>query len=649
MNIFELIKRFFKTNSKELSFLDEIVIELSKLPEEKLNNEVLHKIKTTIIKKYKWEVLPTNIQLQKKYNELVKKGKIKENKALKFLLMKRKIRSLSGIVPIQVLTKPWPCPGKCIFCPDEERMPKSYISSEPWAQRAMLNQFDPLKQVYNRLLSLQSTGHNTDKIEMIVLGWSFDAYPMEYKIDFIKKLYDACNTFDDIKEQLDVPEHSPKSARFTIDLDKLDIKLSNSLEEAQKINETAKNRIIWLTIETRPDLVTEENVRFWRKLWVTRLEIWVQSVFDDVLEANKRWHTIEQVKKALHLVRKYWLKISVHMMPWLYKSSVEKDIESFRILFEDPYLQPDELKFYPTSVIPNTELYTLWKEGKYKPITINEIKYIVKTIKKKYIPPYTRIKRLIRDIPAHEIASWSNVTNLRQLIENEMKGELKEKSEENKKVLGKSWNPVYDRLYVGKDGLEIIELDSLDKLWTDNGLMDNIGKTLNLEKNILVKEKEHCLEEYDGICLCTRCREIRNYLNNHKISEGKTETVVLVIRKYRSSVWEEYFISFENNRGYLIWFTRLLLPKDDFADWEWLGKDTAIIRELHVYGLQEKIWKKGEMTQHKWFGTKLMKMAEQIAKYNNYKKLSVISWVWVRWFYKKIWYNLEWTYMIKDL
>jgi len=649
MKIFEKLKSMF-TKKEELGFFDEIVIELSKLPEEKLNNEVLHKMKTSIIKKHKWEVLPTNIQLQKKYNELVEEWKIKENKALKFLLMKRKIRSLSGIVPIQVLTKPWPCPGKCIFCPDEEKMPKSYISSEPWAQRAMLNQFDPLKQVYNRLLSLQSTGHNTDKIEMIVLGWSFDAYEHDYKVDFIKKLYDACNTFDDIKKQLDVPENSPKSARFTIDLDKLDINLSSSLEEAQKINETAKNRIIWLTIETRPDLVTEQNVRFWRELWVTRLEIWVQSVFDDVLEANKRGHTIEQVKKALHLVRKYWLKISVHMMPWLYKSNPEKDIESFRILFEDPYLQPDELKFYPTSVIPNTELHTLWKEWKYTPITTNEIKEIIKKVKQNYIPPYTRIKRLIRDIPAHEIDAWSNVTNLRQLVVNEMKKEKDNaKIEDLNQIISWEKKPEnikekYEyRLYNWKNWLEIIDLDKLDNLWTDDSIVENIVKNLDLDKNVLVKEKECQFKEYNEICLCTRCREIRNKKDSDKLD------VILVIRKYMSSMWEEYFITFEDNAWYLIWFTRLLLPKNDFADWEWLGRKTAIIRELHVYGLQEKIWNKWEIAQHKWFGTKLMKIAEQISKLNNYKKLSVISWVWVRWFYEKIWYKLEWTYMTKDL
>ena len=126
------------------------------------------------------------------------------------------------------------------------------------------------------------------------------------------------------------------------------------------------------------------------------------------------------------------------------------------------------------------------------------------------------------------------------------------------------------------------------------------------------------------------------------------DDILLIIRKYQSSVGDEYFISFETIQGYLIGFTRLLLPKD-FADWEWLGENTAIIRELHVYGMQEKIWNKWKMAQHKWFGKKLMAVAEKIAQQNDYKKISVISWVWVRWFYKKIGYELEGTYMTKKI
>lgn len=599
----------------------EIIKKLHNLKKEELTNEKLHKVKIETIKWLNIQI-PTNIQLQREYNKMLEEGIIKEDRQIKFLLMKRKIRSLSWIVPIQVLTKPWPCPGKCIFCPNETIMPKSYISTEPGAMRALLNQFDPLKQTYNRLLSLQSTGHNTDKIEMIVLWWSFDAYDMDYKLDFIKKLYDACNTFDDEKQYLQPDSDNPKSARFTIDLDKLDINLSKDIEEAQKINETSKNRIIWLTIETRPDLVNDKNIQFWRKLGVTRIEMWIQTVFNDILEANKRWHNIERVKQAMHLIRKYWIKMSVHMMPGLYKSNVEKDIESFKILFEDPYLKPDELKFYPTSVIPNTELYQLYKKWEYTPIKPEEIKKIIKDVKENYIPPYTRIKRLIRDIPESEIVAWSSITNLRQLVVNQLKKEVQTNEQLKEKY--------FNRLFKSKDNLEVKIYNFED--------VENILKNKNIENIDIQKEIDLNL-----ICLCTRCREIRNKKDNPK-------NIYLVIRKYDSSVWKEHFISFESEDWYLIWFTRLLLPKkEEFVDFPWLEEWTALIRELHVYGLQEKIWQKWEIAQHKGFGTKLMKIAEHISNKNWYKKISVISWVWVRWFYEKIGYKLVWTYMNKNI
>lgn len=600
---------------------EEIVMHLSLLEDDKLTDETLHKTKKEKSKNKNLKSLPTNIQLKKAYEILVKNKKIKENEKLRSLLMKRKVRSLSGIVPIQVLTKPRPCPWRCIFCPNETIMPKSYISTEPWAMRALMNQFDPIKQVYNRLLSLQSTWHNTDKIEMIVLWGSFDAYEKSYKIDFIKKLYDACNTFEKIKKKFKVSTDNPKSARFTIDLDKLDIDMSKDIEQAHIINENAENRIIWLTVETRPDLVVEKNVQFWRKLGVTRLEIGIESVFDDVLDANKRWHKIAEVRKALHLIRKYWFKFSVHMMSWLYKSTLEKDIENFKILFEDNFLKPDELKFYPTSVIPNTELYQLYKKWEYIPSTSEEITKIVHKMKENYIPAYTRIKRLIRDIPSNEIVAWSKTTNLRQIIVNDMKKSLKKNKALQEKYQSRNY-----------PNADIIDIENFEDI-----------KIKNFEFDTLIfKNKETKLNLNSKlICICTRCREIRNQKNKSDI--------ILVLRKYLSSVWEEYFISFEDNFGYLIGFARLLLPVFDFSEFEWLWEKTSIIRELHVYGPQEKIWEKWLITQHRGFWTKLMKIAEQISSERNFDKISVISGVWVRWFYKKIWYNLEWTYMVKIL
>ncbi|MDR0283170.1 MAG: radical SAM protein [Candidatus Peribacteria bacterium] len=187
------------------------------------------------------------------------------------------------------------------------------------------------------------------------------------------------------------------------------------MPEAMEKNQTAKHRIIGLTIETRPDLVTHEHCQQRRYLGVTRIEMGVQSTDDEILRLNKRGHTIQDVREAIHLMRQYGFKISLHLMPGLYGSNIKKDLQTFREVFSDPYLKPDELKIYPTSVIPNTELHRLYQTGEYQPITTEEILQEIRILFQEIIPPYTRIKRLIRDIPAPEIAAGSSITNLSQL------------------------------------------------------------------------------------------------------------------------------------------------------------------------------------------------------------------------------------------
>ena len=342
----------------------ELILQIIALnSEQKLNLDDLKDIKRDFAKKLKLPDIPTNIKLLRAYHELLSDGKIEKNIEIESLLKKRAVRSQSGIVAVQVLTKPYPCPGQCIFCPNEQWMPKSYISSEPGAMRALLNQFDPIKQVYNRLLSLTMTGHQTDKIEMIVLGGTWDFYPNDYKIDFIKNLYDACNTFSQLEikfpkgtETVNNSENTDEY-RFKYELTNLDsIKYSDSLQEAIKKNETAENRIIGLTVETRPEFATDENCRMWRELWVTRLEMWVQSMYDDILEANRRGHSVQQIREAIHKLRQYGFKFSIHIMPGLYGYTYEKDLWTFQKIYSDPYLKPDEIKFYPTSVVQTTIL-----------------------------------------------------------------------------------------------------------------------------------------------------------------------------------------------------------------------------------------------------------------------------------------------------
>ena len=606
--------------------MEELVISL--LKDKNLTPETLKDAQRTFSKKHNLNTLPSKSEILEVYFKLLKSWKIEKNEQFETVLRKRAIRSLSGIVPVQVLTKPFPCPSHCIFCPNDPEMPKSYIKSEPGAMRARLNQFDPLKQVYNRLYSLSQTWHKTDKIEMIVLWWTRDFYPDKYKTDFIKNLYDACNTFDDLKIE-NKKESSERKYAFKI-INQDEIQYSKSLEESITRNETAAHRIIGLTIETRPEFVTDENCIKWRAMWVTRIEMGVQSTDNEILDLNQRWHHIEEVHKALHKLRQYALKFSIHIMPWLYGSNVEKDIQTFKEVYSNLYLKPDEIKFYPTSVIPWTVLYKLYEEGKYSPITTDQISEIIATTFREIIPPYTRIKRLIRDIPATEIAAGSNITNLSQLMHEKL---LKEyKSDTN------TAEQFYKRIYENSENYS-------DETPMLNDVLSTVVQPDEIKTFILWKSPD-TTSYRNFVSLDTRSREVRN-------KKEKTKELNLVIRKYLSSVWEEYFISYEDELGYLYWFTRLLHPKEEFRlDIPWLWKTTALIRELHVYwALQglEKDQEENNKVQHTWLWKNLLDIAEKLSKQLNFENLSVISWVGVREYYRKQGYQLEWTYMLKKL
>ncbi len=689
---------------------NEIIHQIIKSNPEKLNLDDLKHFKRDFAKKYKLASIPTNIQLLKAYHQLVQDKKIAKNKTIEKLLRKRAIRSQSGIVAVQVLTKPFWCPGKCIFCPNDPEMPKSYIKIEPWAMRALLNQFDPIKQVYNRLLSLSLTGHATDKIEMIVLWWTRDVYPQDYKIKFIKALYDACNTFDQLEFKMKSDEENTNShpdpassadrwnegsttkkidssapplnddakKRFWYTITNEDkISYPETVEESITINQTAKNRIIGLTVETRPEYVNDENCREWRALGVTRLEMGVQSLDEMVLDANERGHDVQCIKDAIHKLRQYGFKFSIHIMPWLYKATTESDIQTMQQVYADPSIKPDEMKFYPTSVIPNTWLYDLYKAGEYTPITTQEIITIVEESFENIIPPYSRIKRLIRDIPSTEIESGSNVTNLAQLIHNDLKNKYKKDDVLRKKFYARLyWD--YTQVATHEQAREMIHKD-IPTLTSDE------------TKTYIIWDAQPDFEQYRNfVSLDTRSREIRNRKktkNSTNAKDQENQQVNTVIRMYKSSVGIEFFISKEDELGYLYGFTRLLLPDDDkvITDLEGIGKDIAMIRELHIYGqlakIQKrdtswlgKIWntitwwfqfpllkgdvqqcwtggfkKQKNMHQHQGFGSQLMQTAEFIAQQSWYTKLSVISWIGVRAYYQKIWYSLEWTYMVKKL
>jgi elongator complex protein 3 len=313
------------------------------------------------------------------------------------LLRVRPVRSLSGIVNVSVLTKPYPCPGTCLYCPQETGFPKSYLSGEPAAERASRLKFDPGKQVSGRLRTLAEEAHPIDKIEMRVIGGTWSFYKKAYQESFIKKCFFSCNNFN-----------APRSRKI------------GSLKQEQKINESAKCRIIGLSVETRPDFINEKEIVQLRNLGVTKVELGIQSIYDDVLDLNQRGHKVDSTIKATRLLKNAGFKIAYQVMLNLYGSSPQKDVEMIKTLFGDERFQPDTLKIYPCAVLREAPLYKIYERGLFKPYSDKKLTEVIKEIKKN-IPPYVRIERIIRDIPSPRIAEGTKtVSNLRQIIAADM-------------------------------------------------------------------------------------------------------------------------------------------------------------------------------------------------------------------------------------
>lgn len=486
---------------------------------------------------------PSNVSLIKSYRKMLSKGRIREDKNFFSLIRKRRIRSQSGIANITVLTKSYACPGKCIFCPSEPEMPKSYLSNEPAMMRAILNDFDAYRQVENRLKGLSRTGHPTDKIEIIVSGGTFSYYPKNYQTAFVKNIYNGLNG-----------------------------EKSRSLSKAIKANETASHRCVGLSLETRPDWIDEKEIKRMRKLGATKVEIGIQTLDDDILKLNKRGHGVSEIRKAMKLLKDAGFKINAHMMPNLYGSNIKKDLENFKKLFSDSDFRPDWLKIYPCVVTPYSQLEKIWREGKHKPYNDEELINLLIEMKK-IVPEYVRIARLYRDIPAESILGGSKLSNLRQYV-------LKKMHEKGDK------------------------------------------------------------------CRCIRCREIRE----EKINNKDIELKELI---YESSGGKEHFLSFvDTKKDKLISFLRLRIPSQHFAGKMHFIKDlngASVIRELHTYGKHLAINDHyNNAAQHKGFGKRLIKKAEEITKNYGIKKMAVISGVGVREYYRKRGFELGGTYMLKE-
>jgi elongator complex protein 3 len=527
-------------------------------------------------------------------------------------LRMKPVRTSSGVTPVTVLTKPFPCPGECIFCPNDVRMPKSYLSDEPGAQRAEQNSFDPYLQTMSRLRAYYNTGHPTDKIEVIILGGTWSFYPETYQIWFVKRIFDALHDFgaginrsaeveaallagsqlhperntvnvqiheaaqtynqvvqsvyrEEMRRSRELTALAQSNDRSPID----EYAAWDELEAAHRFNESAPCRCVGLVIETRPDHISVEEVLRVRRLGCTKVQIGFQSLNDEVLRLNRRGHTVAATRRAVKLLRQAGFKIHAHWMPNLYGSSPEADISDYTKMFTHPDFRPDELKVYPCSLIESAELMRNFRDGSWQPYTHDELLHVL-TECFRLTPEYCRLTRVIRDIPGTDIVSGNRATNFRQIVEDE-----------------------------------------------------------------LAKHGERSRD--------IRAREVR-------FQSVSPDALRLDEVRYASSCGEEVFLQFitDDAERDIAGFLRLSLPTEPPITDELGG--AAMIREVHVYGQSVEIGEAADgRAQHAGLGRRLIERAAEIARERSYTRLAVISAVGTRDYYRKRGFRDGNLYQLQEL
>ena len=407
-------------------------------------------------------ILPYFLQVKQNNDELWQSWNVTSELEERFIYSVRMKprRTASGVATITVITRSHTCSSNCIYCPCDLRMPKSYLANEPACQRAELTFFDPYVQVAARLQALHQMGHSTDKVELIVLGGTWSDYPEGYQYWFIKELFRALNDWPNspsyIQERLDwytsfglqnseealssfVAEQQAAVFDDTATYNQAFHKLYDTsqphqsawsqmqstydeLVEQQHVNETAAARVVGLVIETRPDTITPDNLRMFRQLGCTKIQIGIQSTRQEILDANQRQMSVAQIKRAFSLIRLYGFKIHSHLMVNLLGATPEADKQDFKTFVTDPGFLPDEIKLYPCALVSGTQLVQKYREGAWQPYAKDElVDVLVQDVLA--TPPYVRISRMIRDISATDILVGNKHTNLRQMVEQELTAE----------------------------------------------------------------------------------------------------------------------------------------------------------------------------------------------------------------------------------
>lgn len=523
-------------------------------------------------------------------------------------------RTASGVATITVLTKPWKCSSNCLYCPNDLRMPKSYLADEPACQRAERTFFDPYLQVAARLKALTEMGHITDKVELIVLGGTWSDYPENYQIWFIRELFRALNDGPQAIGNLPARKHAYESAGISCDPELLKAFVAEEqrridnrettynqafdrlygenaawasvaqwqkatweeLETEHDANVDGQHRVVGLVIETRPERITPTHLAALRRMGCTKVQMGIQSLDEKVRTLNDRHTSTQQIQRAFELLRLFGFKTHVHAMVNLLGATPESDKADYLRLCNDAAFQPDEVKLYPCVLVEGTGLCERFEDHTWQPYPEPSLVDVLVS-DTCATPAFTRISRMIRDISAPDIKAGNKKVNLRQLVEQR----------------------------IDSEGLVTAEI---------------------------------------------RHREV-------SLANVAAEDLSLEVVEYETTATSERFLQWVTSQGKIAGFLRLSLPHANAIaqlneEYEAATSKTAeqrhtlpfplkageaMIREVHVYGRVEKLQHAGiNNAQHRGLGTQLVNRACELASQAGYQRINVISAVGTRGYYRKL-------------
>lgn len=542
-----------------------------------------------------------------------------EHELLGIIKMKPR-RTASGVATVTVITKPWPCSGACVFCPSDLRMPKSYLHDEPACARAEQSFLDPYLQVRLRLAALMQMGHDTGKVELIVLGGTWSDYPEEYQVWYVRELFRALNDADgagslddaayrervrfyedagatqgekdlaksvrDLQESVTAGGLSYNEAIARLrarsnavrNVEAIQHATWDELEREQRINEDAAHRSVGLVVETRPDRVTPEALALIRRLGATKIQMGVQSTDQRVLDQNGRCIKVERIAESFDLLRAFGFKVHAHAMANLLGSTPESDARDYRHLMEDPAFMPDEVKLYPCALIESSALMRNYRDGSWRPYSEDELLGLLAE-DVATTPVFCRISRMIRDFCSEDIVAGNKKPNLRQLM-----GE---------------------------------------RAGTAAGEGNSMPRILEI-----------------------RSREIA-------LSDVDPSELVLDVVAYETANTSERFLQWVTPQNRIAGFLRLSLPHQDYvlahAAELPVALGEAMIREVHVYGTVSRLGAATGTVQHLGLGQKLVERACELAFEAGYERINVISAVGTRNYYRRLGFEDHGLYLQRKL